>query len=172
MDEHQFKERVIPLNNRIYGICLSILGNPHEAKDCVQDVYVKLWANRGILSEIRSLEAYITTVAKNQCFDRIRLRKDTVAIDKVAARADQSTEHIDQEYSDPRLERLNIALNQLPELQRQVFNLRDIEHMEFEEIGTKMGISPENVRVTLSRARKRIREIIEEDIIRKRQLYE
>ena len=171
MDERQFRERVIPLNNRLYGICLSILGNSHEAKDCVQDIYVKLWASREILLEIRSLEAYVTTIAKNQCFDRIRLRKDTVGIDQVVAAADQSTELIDQEFFDPRLERLNLALDQLPELQKQVFTLRDMERMEFEEIAAKMGISPENVRVTLSRARKRIRALIEHDIIRKKLVY-
>ncbi|MDX9845784.1 MAG: RNA polymerase sigma factor [Tenuifilaceae bacterium] len=172
MDERQFKETVIPISSKLYSICLRILGNTHEAKDCLQDIYLKLWSGRESLVEVKSLEAYAVTITKNQCLDRLRTRKRTVDVDQIATKADTITEYSDQEFSDPRLQKLNRVLLLLPEVQQRIFTLRDIERLEFDEIAKKMQMSQENVRVTLSRARKRIREIVEQDINSKKLVYE
>ena len=172
MDERQFKETVIPISSKLYSICLRILGNSHEAKDCLQDIYLKLWSGRESLAEIKSIEAYAITITKNQCLDRLRMRRQTVDVDQIATKADILAEHSDQEFTDPRLQKLNRVLLLLPEVQQRIFTLRDIERLEFEEIAEKMEMSQENVRVTLSRARKMIREIVEQDINSKKLVYE
>jgi RNA polymerase sigma-70 factor (ECF subfamily) len=73
---------------------------------------------------------------------------------------------------DERLLLVENALRKLPELQQKVFNLRDIERLEFEDIANELDTSPEHVRVLLSRARKRIKQIIEHQLQYNRQVYE
>ncbi len=172
MDQNQFKEKIIPISSKLYSICLRILGNSHEAKDCLQDVYLKLWSGRELLAEVKSLEAYAITITKNQCLDRLRMRKQTVDVDQLATKVNFIVEQEDQEFTDPRLQKLNRVILLLPEIQQRVFTLRDIERLEFDEIAEQLGINQENVRVILSRARKRIREIVEQDINSKKLVYE
>lgn len=164
MTEQEFKQVVLPLSSKLYSICLRVLQNQHEAKDCLQDVFVKLWTKREYLMEVKSVVAFATTVTKNLCFDRIKLRKPTVDIDSTLYVESSFYASEQAVHEDNRLALVDKAVAQLPAQQQQIFNLRDIEHLEFDEIAERLDLSPEHVRVLLSRARKRIREIVEKEI--------
>lgn len=166
MNEFQFKEKVLPLGQRLFAICVRVLGDKEEAKDVLQEVFIKLWNSRESLSKINNLQAYATTVSRNLCLDRIRIRKETVDINNFGQVVEESLDN-NENVTDQRIELINSALLQLNDNLKRVFIMRDIEQMEFKDISLEMGISEENVRVSLSRARKKIREIIEEKLFKR-----
>jgi RNA polymerase sigma-70 factor (ECF subfamily) len=149
-----------------------MLRSEHEAKDCVQDVFVKLWTKRAYMLEVKSIEAFANTITRNSCLDRLKLKKQMVEIDSVANTEGSLICNDEKFDEDERLLLVDNALRKLPELHQKVFNLRDIERLEFEDIANELDTSPEHVRVLLSRARKRIKQIIEHQLQYNRQVYE
>jgi len=152
-------------SGKFYGYSYKILGNREEARDAVQDLYLKLWSIRNSFSNINSIEAFATTIIRNLCIDRLK------KIKSVTLQSDTYKEHrlcsenaSDDNYEDNIQARVNLvrdAMKKLPEIQQKVFVMRDFEEKEFEEISLELNLSLENSRVILSRARKRIRELIE-----------
>jgi len=159
MNEQEFNIMVIPLSNKLISLCYRILGDKSEAKDAVQDVYVKLWNDRCNLNGVRSIEAYCYTVTRNHCLDRLKQKKSTFSIDNFTFYEYNDSHEREAEHNE-RMDAVRAAIAQLPDIQQQVITMRDMEGMEFEEISEIMGISCENSRVTLSRARQKVREIV------------
>lgn len=171
MDDHQFKEKVLPLSRRLFGLCVKIIGNNDEAKDALQDIFVKLWTSRDSLESIKNIEAYAVTITRNYCLDKLRLRKENISIEKIHL-YDECEDQINIEYTENhKLNLINSALKELTPVHQRVFVMREIERLSFEEISIKLGITEENIRVSLSRARKRLKEIVKE-AIRRENYYE
>lgn len=166
MDDHQFKEKVLPLSHRLFGLCVKIIGNNDEAKDALQDIFVKLWTSRDSLESIKNIEAYAVTITRNYCLDKLRLRKENISIEKIYL-YDDSEDQVNLEYTENyKLNLINSALTELTPNQQKVFVMRDIERMSFEEISINLGITEENIRVSLSRSRKKLKELVKEAIRR------
>lgn len=163
MTESKFEELVIPLSSKLYSICIKLLSDSHEAKDCLQDVYIKLWTGKDKLLDVQNMAAYAATITRNSCLDRLRLRKQTVAIENIEQTVSSEAHSSSMLYTDERLQNLDVALKSLPELQQQVFRLRDIECLEFIEIAEQLNLNPENIRVILSRARRKLRDFFEKN---------
>ncbi len=161
MNEQQFKEHILPLSQRLFSLSLRITGNRDEARDVLQDVFLKLWTTRETLHEIKNIAAFATTITRNQSIDRLRLRNPTLDIDIAGHRIEQENEIPDNENAE-KLALISRTLKYLSEIQQKVFTMRDMECLEFEQIAKETNMTEENVRVTLSRARKRIRELIED----------
>ena len=160
MDANDFKRRFLPYHKKLYRTAFRLMGNAQDAEDMVQEVYLKLWKKREELPpDIGNTEAYCVTLTKNLCYDALRAA------------------HIEKEERTP--EELNIAqdsdlfrevaardeVNQvkriieiLPKQQQQVIVMRDVNECSMEEIEEVTGLSPGNIRVLLSRTRKKIRE--------------
>ena len=81
MNEQQFKEQIIPMSRKLFGLCLRMMGDSDEAKDIVQDVFLKLWSTREVLNSIENISGYVATITRNRCLDKIRLRKPTIDAD-------------------------------------------------------------------------------------------
>lgn len=159
MNEQDFNGLVIPLSNKLLKICQVIIGNRDEAKDALQEVFIKLWSNRDRLDGLKSVEAFARSITRNHCLDVLRTKKSTVCIDDINNHAADDV----GESNELTLQRIGIvrmAMLELNELQLKVFTMRDIEGMEFDDISSALGLTPENVRVTLSRARKYIRQYV------------
>ena len=166
MDDHQFKEKVLPLSRRLFGLCAKIIGDNDEAKDALQDIFLKLWTSRDSLESVKNIEAYATTITRNYCLDKLRLRKDKVSLDKLQL-YDESEDQFNLEYNEnQKLNLINNAIKKLTPIQQKVFIMRDLERMNFEEISLELGVTEENIRVSLSRARKKLRELVNEAISR------
>ncbi len=136
-----------------------LLGSREEAEDALQDVLLRLWDNRLQLSAYQSVEALAVRITRNLCLDRLKYRhnKKMVAVEKLAAAADARTPEQLAELSDStRLMQRLYA--ELPEAQRVVLHLREVEEYSYEEIEQVTGMNVNNIRVTLSRARKQVRE--------------
>lgn len=155
-----FRDDVLPLKNKLYRLALRITANSSEAEDIVQETLIKVWNRREEWERINSIEAFSLTICRNMALDRIA-RKDTAnkSLDEAetmtpdtAATPLQTLTQADKEEWVMRL------FNQLPERLRSVMQLRDIEGKSYKEIAQVLGISEDQVKVSLFRARQRIRQ--------------
>ena len=148
------------MSRKLYHFARVLLHDNDEAEDAVQEVCLKLWNMRSRLEEYHNLEAFSMKVLKNWCLDRIKSKKPVYLANY------QNAMNRKPEYDNPHLilERhdmaghLELLLKRLPEQQRMVFQLRDIEGYDYEEIAEILETNKNTVRVALSRARKKLRE--------------
>lgn len=160
MNLKDFNNKVYPLRDKIFRFAKRMLEQTEEAEDMVQEVFIRLWKNREKLDEYRSLEALAMITTKNLCLDKIKVRKFPVEswndqrqfIETIPS--ETPPDHSDLIFG------IKAAMNSLPEQVRLIVHLRDIEGYEFDQIAEILGMKENAVRVSLSRARKRIREIM------------
>jgi RNA polymerase sigma-70 factor (ECF subfamily) len=156
-----FKTDVLPISNKLMRFALQILQDEEEAKDVLQDVFLKLWQKRDELSAVDNLEAFAMRVTRNRCLDAIRARR-TVSIEVIKKVNLPAEEHLETDH----LELADSAglvkqiMAGLPDLQRTIIHLRDIEQLEYEEIAEATQLNVNAIRVNLSRARKKVRDEI------------
>jgi len=166
MDAEEFKERVLPVSHRILRYASSLLGNEHDAEDVVQEIWLKLWNIRGELGNIKSMEAFAYRMTRNLCLDKIKLKKPKYYDDREegAFRYDEADHSPNPESSlelKDTVERVNQIISRLPEQQKTLLQLRDVEELEYEEIADITGLEINTIRVNISRARKNVRETIQ-----------
>ena len=155
MTERAFHSVWLPLQGYFYRIAFYIMENEADAKDAVQDLYVKLWNLRDHLDLVQSPKAYGGLLLKNLCIDRIRRARPTEQPDETLALeppADHTLELREQ------LREVQSAMAKLPDSQQKLLRLRVIQGLSYEEIARKTGLSELNIRVQVSLARKRIKQ--------------
>ena len=160
MTRTDFNDLVRQHNRTLYGYAFRILRNQEEAEDAVQDVFIKLWNLGNKLDEYKSIGALATTMIKNLCIDQLRKRKHLSREDYMQKEIQNSDIESPHELMES-MESSNIIyqiINKLPELYRDLIKLREIEGLSYEEIVEKSGQNINTLRVTISRARKMIRE--------------
>ena len=162
MDSKDFKERVLPVSQKIYRYAWRLLGNEHDAEDVVQEIWMKLWERRNQLGEVKNIEAFAFRMTRNLCLDKIKLKKPQYYDDReeTAYRFDGADEGPDPERHlelKDTMEKVNHIIASLPEQQQTLLQLRDIEGMEYSEISELTGIAVNSIRVNISRARKKLR---------------
>lgn len=156
-----FKTDVLPISNKLMRFALQILQNEEEAKDVLQDVFLKLWQKRDELSAIENLEAFAMRMMRNRCLDMIRARR-TVSMEVVRKGSLPAEESHDSDYLElaDSASMVKRIIADLPDLQRTVIHLRDIEQLDYEEIAAATEMNVNAIRVNLSRARKKVRDEI------------
>jgi len=163
MDASEFKEKVLPVSQRICRYAERLLGNAHDAEDVVQDIWIKLWDRKDRLDELKSIEAFAFRITRNLCLDRIKLKKPQYYDDREdgAFRFEEADDRPDPgrslEMKDT-MEKVNRIIATLPEQQQTLLQLRDIEGYTSEEVAEILDINQNTLRVNLSRARQKIRE--------------
>lgn len=158
MTANEFSNRVLPLQDKLYRLALRYFNNTEDSVDAVQEVFYKLWLQKEKLESFRSVEAFAVVITRNHCLDRLKAKGfQHTKLETVQQPVDEQSPYRIAEQKDE-LAMVNQLLSQLPELQRTVLHLRDIEGMEFEEIAEILEMNAGAVRVNLSRARKFIRE--------------
>jgi RNA polymerase sigma-70 factor (ECF subfamily) len=161
MPARDFKTEVLPISNKLLRMARQILQNEEEAKDVLQDVFLKLWQKREELEKVDNLEAFAVRMIRNRCLDVIRSRR-TVSMEVMKKNNKEEEDSSDTDYlENAEMSRLvKKIIGGLPELQRTVIQLRDIEQMEYEEIAKSTDMNVNTIRVNLSRARKKVRDEI------------
>ncbi|MEN8225331.1 MAG: RNA polymerase sigma factor [Bacteroidota bacterium] len=160
MTTEEFKSNVLPVKDKLYRFALRLLGNSEDACDVVQEILIRLWSKKEKLNEYRSVEAYAMTMTRNLCLDKLKSPATKKEIfDESSIMTDNRTPYTDTELSDT-IKLVRMAMDALPEQQRMVIHLRDVEGCGFDEIAEVTGMSMNNVRVSLSRARKKIRDTL------------
>lgn len=158
MDVVTFKEAFLPMNRLMYAEALRLLRDSADAEDAVQDTYAKLWERREKLDGIDNRRAYAMAMLRNRCLTLATAQPDAAAtFDETVTSTDTAPPPSDGIEARDRLRRALEIIDGLPENQRRVIVLHDIEEQSNEEIQTQTGFSPDNIRQLLSRARKVIR---------------
>ncbi len=160
MTSEEFKSEVLPIKNKLYRFSLRLLGDTEDAQDIVQEIFLRLWSKRDKLGEYRNIEAFAMTMTRNLCLDKLKspaAKRDS--LDETNEMTDNRTPYTKTETSDT-IRLVKMAMDTLPEQQRMVIHLRDVEECDFDEIAEVTGMSLNNVRVSLSRARKKIRDTL------------
>jgi len=160
MNIQDFNTKVYPLKDKIFRFARRMLVQTEEAEDMVQDVFIRMWKIRDKLDEYRSLEALAMITTKNLCLDKLKARKIPVeSWNDQRQFIETLAETVIPDNSELVLG-IKEAINTLPEHSRMIIHLRDIEGYGFDEIAEVIGMQENAVRVALSRARKRIRDIM------------
>ena len=162
MDTALFKNTWLPLESTFYKVALYILEDEADARDAVQDLYIKLWNRRNIDSNILNPKAFGIAVLKNLCLDRLRRTKDTAPLEETVP-ADSPDETDGPVIGKETLKKLDSALAALPEKMRELLEMRVFREMPYREICRETGMSEVNVRVHVSKARKLLRNYMENE---------
>jgi RNA polymerase sigma factor (sigma-70 family) len=159
MSESEFKTKVLPVSKKLLRFAVHFLKNEDEARDVIQDVFLKLWQKREELDRIENMEAFTMQMTRNRCLDILRANK-VVPIDAETDRK-MKQETIDVHSQIELSEaagQVKTLIEKLPDLQQTIMYLRDIEQLEYEEIAEQTGLQLNAIRVNLSRARKKVRD--------------
>lgn len=162
MNSKEFVDSLLPIRDKLFKYAKRVLLSYDEAEDIVQEVYLRLWANREQLAEKKNLEAFAMTMTKNLCIDRYRskgFQASNTGVD--AGEVDITSNSISpQKIAEQRdiVDLVKKIVDTLPENMRIVLNLRDMEGLEYDEIAEITGSNINTLKVNLSRARKKIRE--------------
>ena len=158
MNAENFKRTVLPLRNKLLHVAQSLLMDASDAEDAVQETYLRLWQVRGQLARHPNVSGFAMQTLKNLCIDRIRTRKEHVSLE-YANYPDELKRPdllIEQKDSTDNIRRI---IATLPELQRRIMLMRDVEGYELKEIAEIIGSEVSAVTMNLSRARKKVRDL-------------
>jgi RNA polymerase sigma factor (sigma-70 family) len=158
MNQNEFVHLVNPFKDKLFRLAKRLLTSTEEAEDATQDILVKLWSNNEKLESYNSVEAMAMTMTKNYCLDQLKSKRAN-NLKIVHNNYANNEASIDKKIEDnDSLNWVEKYINQLPDQQRVIIQLRDIEQCEFDEIAKILDMNETAVRVALSRARKTIRE--------------
>lgn len=157
MNQQEFLDLVLPLRQKIFRLSKRLLTSTEEAEDATQEVLIKMWNKNKELEKYNSIEAMMMTITKNYCLDRLK-SKQASNLQLVHSNYSNRDNLEKQTEDKDKLNWVEKIINELPDNQKMIVQLREIEELEFEEIAQIMKMSETNVRVILSRARKTIRE--------------
>ncbi|MEL6637286.1 MAG: RNA polymerase sigma factor [Bacteroidota bacterium] len=159
MSLEKFKQRILPIKNKLYRFSLRIVGNGPEAEDVVQEVMIKLWDQRDDWAKLQNIEAWSMRLTKNLSIDKLRSKHqrtsalaegmDVVALSPTPDRVAEARDSLN------RVQQLMAAL---PPKQRQVMELRDLNELSYREIAEALDLSLSQVKVNLHRARQFIKQ--------------
>ena len=145
----------VPLQERFYRVAYYILEDRADALDAVQDLYVKLWKMRDSLDLVRNPGAFGALLVRNLCIDRIRRLTPSEQLPIDLPGKEQPDEELIRKES---LGTLLRAMDSLPDSQRKLMNLHILQGKTYDEIAAETGLSPLNIRVQVSLARKRLKQ--------------
>lgn len=159
MQASEFKQLFLPLSRQIYWMAWRLTGNAEEAEDLTQEVYAQLWTKRESLSGISNPIAYCGVLVRNLYLNQVRKQRvetTEMARELFVADGNRLEDAIEQRQACEQVMRL---IGQLPEQQRKVVTMHDVEGCSNEEIRQQTGLASTHIRVLLSRARKTIRQL-------------
>ena len=158
MTQTDFVKLVMPFKDKIFRLAKRLLVSKEEAEDATQEILLKLWNNKQKISDYKNVEAFSMTMTKNFCLDRLKSKQAQNLKIVHSNYQDHNTSLQKQVENKDSVDWVSKIIEALPEQQKIILQLRDIEEYDFEEIAKVVDMNPTAIRVALSRARKTIRE--------------
>lgn len=159
MQEISFRNDILPLKDKLFRLALRITFDRAEAEDVVQDTMLRVWDKRDEWTQFGSVEAYCLTVAKHLAIDRSQKKEaqNVSLTPDMEEKADASGPY-DQLVNGERLNIIHRLIDQLPEKQRIIMQLRDVEGESYKEIAKVLNLTEDQVKVNLFRARQKVKQ--------------
>ena len=160
MNQSDFLEAILPFKDKVFRLAKRLLVSKEEAEDATQELIFKLWKNKNKIIDYKNVEAFAMTMTKNYCYDRLK-SKQAKNLTLVHSNYKENETTLDKklEYRDT-VQQVHQLIEKLPENQKLIMQLRDIEQYSFDEICKILDMKSTAVRVALSRARKTVREAL------------
>ena len=160
MNQVEFVKIINPFKDKLFRLAKRLLISNDEAQDATQEIIIKLWNKKKDLKNYKNLESFAMTITKNYCLDELKSKKSSnLKIENFEFENKDINLIKDLEISDS-LNWVKKAINNLPEQQKIIIQLRDIEQYEFDEIAKILDMNETAIRVALSRARKTIKDFM------------
>jgi RNA polymerase sigma-70 factor (ECF subfamily) len=159
MQLEEFKHTVLPLKNKLYRFALSFLHNEDEARDVVQEVMIKAWDRRNDLARYRSVDAWCMQIVRNMSLNRLKSGhySKTEKLAKAQRLSNGQQSPYEQAEITDVMQNIRRFMHDLPSLQQQILQLRDVEGHSYEEISVALDVSLGQVKINLYRARQSLK---------------
>lgn len=157
-----FQKDVLPLKDRFYRLALRVTLNQAEAEDVVQETLVRIWQARDRFEDTAAIQAFGYTVCRRLALDyagKAGRGNITLDIDRHDTAAVPPTDQMDRRE---RLALIRRLMDNLPEVQRSIMELRDIEGKSYQEIADILQLTESQVKVYLHRARAKVKAQVEQ----------
>ena len=151
-----FKETVFCLKDEMYRFAKRFVMSSDEAEDIVQDLMIKFWQKKEELSTFGNLKSYAMKSVKNECLNRLKHHDVKMGFADFQIHRSELYQIETNNLKDQILG----FIRQLPEKQKTVIHLKDVEEYEISEIAKMLEMEENAVRVNLMRARQKIKEQI------------
>lgn len=159
MEQEQFKQEILPLRGQLFGYAGRLLDDRDDAEDVVQEVFLKLWYMREELGRYENVAALATTMTKHLSLNRLKVReRKQEEWGELMIVHEAPSPHTLLEEKDTVAQVMRI-IDQLPDLQQTVLRMKHVDCLEVEEIAQLIGATLDAVRMNLSRARRRVKDI-------------
>ncbi|MBI23365.1 MAG: RNA polymerase subunit sigma-24 [Roseibacillus sp.] len=167
-DHEAFEELVTRHQYAVVGTVAKMLGNPSEAEDVAQQVFLRLWKSAPRYRATAKFTTYLFTITRNLVFNesRRKFRRSEQSLEEQEDDwhqqfPEEGHAHPDQQLLQSELQQaVDRAIADLPEKQRMAVVLRHYEHMPYDEIAEVLGLSVSAVKSQLFRARSSLRETL------------
>lgn len=158
MTQSDFVNIVMPFKDKVFRLAKRLLVSEQEAEDATQEILLKLWRHKENIENYKNVEAFSMTMTKNFCLDRLK-SKQAQNLKIVHSNYQDHNVGLQKEVEvRDSLSWVEKIMDTLPEQQKMIVQLRDIEQYDFDEIAKMLDMKETAIRVALSRARKTIRE--------------
>jgi RNA polymerase sigma factor (sigma-70 family) len=146
MNQNEFVHLVAPFKDKVFRLAKRLLVSTEEAEDATQEVMVKLWNKNESLETYNSVEAFAMTMTKNYCLDQLKSKR-AGNLQIVHTNYTDREPSLQQQVEDSdSLNWVEKIINTLPEQQRLIIQMRDIEQYEFAEIAAILEMNETAIR--------------------------
>jgi len=158
MQQTEFLDIVMPFKDKLFRLAKRLLVSREEAEDATQEILLKLWSKNKKMEGYNNVEAFAMTMTKNFCLDRLK-SKQAGNLKLVHSNYTDNDSSLQKKLeATDSVSWVEKIMEELPEQQKMVLQLRDVEQYDYDEISQMLEMKPTAVRVALSRARKTVRE--------------
>lgn len=159
MDLQDFKQTILPIKDKLFRYAFRIVKDADEAQDVVQEVFIKLWNKRHEWDKYQNIEALCMRMTRNLAIDKTRSKHRRVQSLDTAYNVMENTASPERlTESNDTMSQIKSMIDGLPNKQKEIMQLRDIEGLSYKEIAAALKMPMSQVKVYLFRARKQIRE--------------
>ena len=162
MKKITFAGDILPLKNELYRLALRITLNRAEAEDVVQETMMKVWNRRDNWEQIESIESFCLTICRNLALDKHKkMGSQNMSLNEISFEQPDHSHTANPEEQAVQQDRILLVrrlIDSLPEKQRSVMQLRDMEGKSYKEIAQILDISEDQVKINIFRARQNIKQ--------------
>ena len=159
MSRDEFQHTVLPMRDKLFGFSFRFLMNREDAQDVVQEVMLKVWENGNNDGAILNVEAWCMTMIRNKSLDVLKRKgRSNVGIEHDFQHPQNAHDPGIQLEEKEALLKVKALMNELPVNQRAVLELREMQGKTYQEIASVLEMDINLVKVSIHRARKKLRE--------------
>lgn len=164
MSLQYYKTHILPISQKLFRFAFRVVGDQAEAQDIAQEVLIKVWHKREDWPQIENIEAWCIKMTRNLSIDKLRSKhRRTQDIDGVFHLQDSAATPLETVEHNDTIGHIRQLMKELPENQRIVMQLRDLEELSYKEIMDALEMTMPQVKTNLFRARNKVKQLLNKE---------